>query len=108
MACPPPAGEGAFTAQGNMVWLLGSVIPVALPSLEACLRELTQIVWGRKGAQMHLCWELLGLCWSEQRAAPLCSWGDQGGNPGAEEQGQRGEGDRHCVRAKGWLVWKGS
>lgn len=49
------SGRGTLLPRGNMVWLLDSVSPVVLPSLEAHSRELTQIFWVRKGAQMHLC-----------------------------------------------------
>lgn len=58
-----------------MVWLLDSVIPVVLSSLEACLRELTQIVWGKKGTQMHQCWELLQVCAGQSRELLLYAIG---------------------------------
>lgn len=106
-SCSSGRGRSSYCLRGP--WLLHSGIPVVIPSLEACLREITQIFWGKKGAQMHLCWELLLVCARQSTELLLhATRGDQGGNHGAEEQGQPGEGDRHCVRAKGWLVWEGS
>lgn len=58
---------------------------------------------------MHPCWHLLLVCagWSTE-VLLYAIRGNQGGYHAAEEQGQPGEGKGHCVRAKGWLVWKGS
>lgn len=91
------------------MWPSGLSVPCGPPQPGSMFKGAHPVFLGGKGAQMHLRWELLLVCavWSTELLLYAIRE-DQGGNRGAEEQGQPGERKGHFVRAKGWLVWKGS
>lgn len=73
-------GKELSPHQGNTMQPTGlgesTTIPCGPPQPGSiCFRELIQFSWRRKGAQMHLCWELLLLCARRSRELLLCGMG---------------------------------
>lgn len=64
-----------YCLRGTRCGHLDSVFPVVLPSLEACLRELTQFFWGGKVLR---CISAESCCWFVLVRAQSCSFMQSG------------------------------